>query len=52
MKTSDNGLAFISQWEGFSATAYMDANDGWTILSVYEKGILIPSIIQTFDHNG
>ena len=31
MKTSSNGLAFIAQWEGFSATAYMDDEDGWTI---------------------
>lgn len=31
MKTSENGLKFIAQWEGFSATAYMDDNDGWTI---------------------
>lgn len=31
MKTSQSGIEFIAQWEGFSATAYMDANDGWTI---------------------
>jgi len=31
MKTSDKGIAFIAQWEGFSSTAYMDDNDGWTI---------------------
>jgi lysozyme len=31
MKTSDNGIRFIARWEGFSPTAYMDKNDGWTI---------------------
>jgi lysozyme len=31
MKTSANGVAFISKWEGFSGTAYMDDNDGYTI---------------------
>lgn len=31
MRTSRKGVEFIAQWEGFSATAYMDANDGWTI---------------------
>jgi lysozyme len=31
METSTNGLSFISKHEGWSATAYMDANDGWTI---------------------
>jgi lysozyme len=31
MKTSDKGIAFIAQWEGFSPTAYMDDHDGWTI---------------------
>lgn len=31
MRTSDKGIKFISQWEGFSPTAYMDDNDGYTI---------------------
>lgn len=31
MKTSNNGLKFIARWEGFSPTAYLDANDGYTI---------------------
>lgn len=31
MELSKRGAEFIAKWEGFSPTAYMDENDGWTI---------------------
>lgn len=31
MEISQRGLDFIAEFEGFSATAYLDENDGWTI---------------------
>jgi len=31
MKPSDKAINIITEYEGFSATPYMDPNDGWTI---------------------
>lgn len=52
MNTSDNGLEFIARWEGFSPTAYMDNNDGWTIgygtlIDTTEEAYLLPPKVIT-----
>jgi lysozyme len=39
MKTSNNGLKFIKQWEGCCLTSYQDGGGVWTIGFGHTKGI-------------
>lgn len=39
MKTSNNGIYFIKQWEGCKLTSYQDGGGVWTIGTGHTKGV-------------